>query len=108
MQMLIHPRLIGRYGGKWLVCAEMPGFLVEEIPQHGVIGAALGSFSYIFGYGRGPEIPWISVVLRMITEKDKEWLGLAIALAKEGIEKGVGGPFGCVIVKDGVAIGKGS
>lgn len=32
----------------------------------------------------------------------------AIRLAKEGMEAGNGGPFGCVIVKDGKIIGKGS
>lgn len=33
---------------------------------------------------------------------------MAIALAKSGIEAGNGGPFGCVIVKDGSVIGQGS
>lgn len=32
----------------------------------------------------------------------------AIALAKDGMLSGNGGPFGCVIVKDGEIIGKGS
>lgn len=32
---------------------------------------------------------------------------MAIAEAKKGILHGHGGPFGCVIVKDGVVIGKG-
>ncbi|SDD85460.1 tRNA(Arg) A34 adenosine deaminase TadA [Algoriphagus faecimaris] len=32
----------------------------------------------------------------------------AITLAKEGMEAEKGGPFGCVIVKDGKIIGKGS
>lgn len=31
----------------------------------------------------------------------------AIGLAVEGVEKGKGGPFGCVIVRDGVVVGKG-
>ena len=31
----------------------------------------------------------------------------AIAEAKEGIENGHSGPFGCVIVKDGEIVGKG-
>ncbi|HZE82951.1 MAG TPA: nucleoside deaminase [Puia sp.] len=44
----------------------------------------------------------------MITEKDIEYLQLAIGLAKEGIGKGLGGPFGCIIVKDGEVIGRGS
>ena len=32
----------------------------------------------------------------------------AIELAKKGMETGNGGPFGCVIVKDGKVIGQGS
>lgn len=32
----------------------------------------------------------------------------AIKLAIEGMEKGLGGPFGAVVVKDGVIIGRGS
>jgi tRNA(Arg) A34 adenosine deaminase TadA len=43
----------------------------------------------------------------MITETDREYLRQAIELARRGVEDGVGGPFGCVIVKDGVVIGKG-
>jgi tRNA(Arg) A34 adenosine deaminase TadA len=44
----------------------------------------------------------------MITENDIMYLQQAISLAKEGIEEGLGGPFGCIIVKDGQVIGKGS
>ncbi|MBS1660749.1 MAG: nucleoside deaminase [Bacteroidetes bacterium] len=43
----------------------------------------------------------------MIAENDAIFLKMAIALAKEGVENGKGGPFGCVIVKDGVVIGRG-
>lgn len=43
----------------------------------------------------------------MITETDREYLRQAIALARRGVVEGLGGPFGCVIVKDGVVIGKG-
>jgi tRNA(Arg) A34 adenosine deaminase TadA len=32
----------------------------------------------------------------------------AIRLAKQGLDANAGGPFGCVVVKDGVIIGKGS
>lgn len=32
----------------------------------------------------------------------------AILLAKQGLDSNVGGPFGCVVVKDGVIVGKGS
>ncbi|MBS1601272.1 MAG: nucleoside deaminase [Bacteroidetes bacterium] len=43
----------------------------------------------------------------MITEKDKIYLRMAMELAKRGVEEGQGGPFGCVIVKDGAVVGKG-
>ena len=43
----------------------------------------------------------------MMAENDRKFLLEAIALAKEGVEKSAGGPFGCVIVKDGVIVGKG-
>src|SRR6478736_4409385 len=44
----------------------------------------------------------------MDTSKDMDFLRAAILLAGEGIKNGVGGPFGCVIVKDGKVVGKGS
>ena len=43
----------------------------------------------------------------MAEENDSAFLREAIAVARTGIELGLGGPFGCVIVKDGVIIGKG-
>jgi guanine deaminase len=43
----------------------------------------------------------------MITEKDREYLRQAIQLARQGVEDGKGGPFGCVIVRDGQVVGKG-
>ncbi|HLZ86561.1 MAG TPA: nucleoside deaminase [Puia sp.] len=43
----------------------------------------------------------------MITEKDILYLQQAVALAREGVEKGMGGPFGCVIVRNGEIVGKG-
>jgi len=43
----------------------------------------------------------------MITETDREYLRQAIELARRGVVESLGGPFGCVIVKDGVVIGKG-
>jgi guanine deaminase len=43
----------------------------------------------------------------MAEENDRQFLREAIAVARTGIELGLGGPFGCVIVKDGVIIGKG-
>ena len=35
------------------------------------------------------------------------FLELAVALSKQGMDQGSGGPFGCVIVRDGVIVGKG-
>ncbi len=32
---------------------------------------------------------------------------MAIDLASEGMQEGKGGPFGCVILKDGEVVGKG-
>ncbi|RIW17285.1 nucleoside deaminase [Algoriphagus lacus] len=43
-----------------------------------------------------------------MTESQKNFMLQAIELAKEGMLAGNGGPFGCVIVKDGKIIGKGS
>ncbi|GGB15480.1 nucleoside deaminase [Puia dinghuensis] len=43
----------------------------------------------------------------MITETDILYLKQAIALARAGVEEGRGGPFGCVIVRDGEVVGKG-
>ena len=36
-----------------------------------------------------------------------EFMSAAVSEAREGIEKGHGGPFGCVIVRDGRIIGRG-
>jgi len=44
----------------------------------------------------------------MTADIDRKFLQQAIELAKQGIEEGVGGPFGCIIVKDGEVVGKGS
>jgi guanine deaminase len=43
----------------------------------------------------------------MMAENDRKFLLEAVELAKKGVEQGAGGPFGCVIVKDGVIVGKG-
>ena len=43
----------------------------------------------------------------MITQQDKEFLRQAIELARRGVQKGVGGPFGCIIVRDGIVVGEG-
>lgn len=37
---------------------------------------------------------------------DKAFMNLAVEVAKEGINLGCGGPFGCVIVKEGQVIAK--
>lgn len=38
---------------------------------------------------------------------DQQYIERAIALAKKGMDLGAGGPFGCVIVKDGQVVGEG-
>jgi len=43
----------------------------------------------------------------MSAENDRLFLEQAIALARQGVKEGAGGPFGCVIVKDGKVVGKG-
>ena len=43
-----------------------------------------------------------------MTDTQKNFMRQAIELAKNGMEAGNGGPFGCVIVKDGQIIGQGS
>jgi guanine deaminase len=42
------------------------------------------------------------------SDKDREYLRQAIELARQGILAGLGGPFGCVIVRDDQVVGKGS
>lgn len=39
--------------------------------------------------------------------KEARYMQMAIAQAREGISKGHGGPFGTVIVKDGIVVGQG-
>jgi tRNA(Arg) A34 adenosine deaminase TadA len=41
------------------------------------------------------------------TEEDRTFMERAIALAREGSERNDGGPFGCVIVRDGRVVGEG-
>lgn len=43
-----------------------------------------------------------------MNEQDETFLRKAIALAREGMERSDGGPFGCVIVKDGQVLGSGN
>jgi guanine deaminase len=42
-----------------------------------------------------------------VTASEQQFLERAIDLSKEGMRSGKGGPFGCVIVKDGKIIGEG-
>ena len=42
-----------------------------------------------------------------MTEQDEKFMRRAIELAQKGIDNGDGGPFGCVIVKDGEIVGEG-
>jgi guanine deaminase len=42
-----------------------------------------------------------------VNEQDLIFMGLAIELARQGVDSGSGGPFGCVIVKDGILVGEG-
>ncbi|HTI09411.1 MAG TPA: nucleoside deaminase [Puia sp.] len=43
----------------------------------------------------------------MTTQTDLLFLREAVELARHGVEKGMGGPFGCLIVKGGQVIGRG-
>lgn len=43
-----------------------------------------------------------------MTESQNEFMQAAIDLSRQGMEEGKGGPFGCVIVKDGKIIGRGN
>lgn len=42
-----------------------------------------------------------------MTTEEQKFLERAIELSREGMQSGKGGPFGCVIVKDGKIIGEG-
>ncbi|WP_435380209.1 hypothetical protein [Echinicola jeungdonensis] len=41
-----------------------------------------------------------------MTEQQRTFMEMAISLAKEGMSSGKGGPFGCIVVKEGVVIEK--
>ena len=43
-----------------------------------------------------------------MSDREIRFMQAAVDLARQGMEEGKGGPFGCVIVKDDVIIGKGS
>jgi guanine deaminase len=44
----------------------------------------------------------------MVTKEDITFLRQAIDLAWRGMESGLGGPFGCIVVKNGEVVGEGS
>jgi guanine deaminase len=43
-----------------------------------------------------------------MTDSDKKFMMRAIELARSGMESNAGGPFGCVVVKDGEIVGEGN
>ena len=43
-----------------------------------------------------------------MTENDRKFMMRAVELAREGMESNAGGPFGCVVVKDGEIVGEGN
>ncbi len=43
-----------------------------------------------------------------MTDADKTFMKRAIELAREGVDRNEGGPFGCVIVRDGRIVGEGN
>ncbi|WP_041779159.1 nucleoside deaminase [Belliella baltica] len=43
-----------------------------------------------------------------MTEQQKIFMKMAIELSQKGMDLGKGGPFGCIIVRNGEVIGKGS
>ncbi|MBP9664809.1 MAG: nucleoside deaminase [Pyrinomonadaceae bacterium] len=43
-----------------------------------------------------------------MTEGDKKFMRRAIELARDGIDSNEGGPFGCVVARDGEIIGEGN
>lgn len=43
-----------------------------------------------------------------MTDDEKVFMARAIELARRGVDHNLGGPFGCVVVKDGLIIGEGN
>ena len=43
-----------------------------------------------------------------MNDQDLKFMTRAIELARQGVENGDGGPFGCVVVKDGQIVGEGN
>jgi guanine deaminase len=52
------------------------------------------------------EHPWLAYLAAMNRE-ELHFLERAIALSAQGMKEGKGGPFGCVIVRDGRIVGEG-
>src|SRR5690606_40497490 len=46
--------------------------------------------------------------MSIISKEENEFLERAIEISREGMKKGEGGPFGCVIVKDNMIIAEGN
>ncbi len=42
-----------------------------------------------------------------VTDDDRRFMARAVEISREGVASGTGGPFGAVVVKDGVIIGEG-
>ena len=42
-----------------------------------------------------------------MTEREQQFMQAAIDLARQGMNKGLGGPFGCIIVKGDTIVGRG-
>ena len=42
-----------------------------------------------------------------MTERELQYMQAAVELARQGMNNGTGGPFGCIIVKDDTIVGKG-
>ena len=50
----------------------------------------------------------IKIVFWPMNDQDRKFMTRAIELAKSGVETNDGGPFGCVVVKDGEIVGEGN
>jgi guanine deaminase len=46
--------------------------------------------------------------IETVTDQDREFMTRAIELARQGMDNNAGGPFGCVVAKDGLIVGEGN